>query len=104
MRRLIKWLHDCRYPCRPSGEEWRDGLIRKSLILGTGGLVAPNSKKQRLQMQQLAALQSATPEEIRQRGGRNDVADCWAGSRVRPEQAVVPADAEWVRSGRRRVG
>jgi hypothetical protein len=48
------------------------GLIRKSLFLGTGGLVAPSSKKQRVQMQQLAALQGATPEEIRQRGGRND--------------------------------
>jgi Short C-terminal domain len=48
------------------------GLIRKSLYLGTGGLISPNSKKQRLQMKQLAALQGATPEEIRRRGGRYD--------------------------------
>jgi hypothetical protein len=48
------------------------GLIRKSLYLGTGGLVGPNSKKQRLQMQQLAALQGATPQEIKRRGGRYD--------------------------------
>ncbi|MDA8322601.1 MAG: SHOCT domain-containing protein [Actinomycetota bacterium] len=50
------------------------GLIRKSLYLTTGGLVAPNSRKQRIQMQQLAALQGATDEEVRRRGGRGDVA------------------------------
>ena len=49
------------------------GLIRKSLFLGTGGLVAPNSRKQRLQMQQLAALPGGTQQEIRRRGGRNDI-------------------------------
>lgn len=49
------------------------GLIRKSLFLGTGGLVSPNSKKQRVQKQQLAALQGATPKEIRRAGGRNDI-------------------------------
>jgi hypothetical protein len=33
------------------------GLIRKSLWLGTGGVIAPNSKKQRRQKQILAAIQ-----------------------------------------------
>jgi hypothetical protein len=46
------------------------GLIRKSLYLGTGGVVAPNSKKQRQQKQVLAALQGATPEEVKRAGGR----------------------------------
>jgi hypothetical protein len=50
------------------------GLIRKSLYLTTGGLVAPNSRKQRVQMQQLAAMQGATDEEIRRRGSRGDAA------------------------------
>ena len=50
------------------------GLIRKSLFLTTAGLVAPNSRKQRVQMQQLAALQGATDEEVRLRGGRGDAA------------------------------
>jgi hypothetical protein len=36
------------------------GLIRKSLYLGTGGLVAPNSKKQRQQKQVLAAMRTPT--------------------------------------------
>ena len=48
------------------------GIIRKSLYLASGGLVAPNSRKQKLAMQQLAALQGATPEEVRRRGARSD--------------------------------
>jgi hypothetical protein len=48
------------------------GLIRKSLYLGSGGLVAPHSKKQRMQLQQLAALRGASPEEIKRAGGRSD--------------------------------
>ena len=48
------------------------GLIRKSLYLGTGGVVAPNSKKHRDQMKMLAALQGATPAEIKRAGGRYD--------------------------------
>jgi len=46
------------------------GLIRKSLFLGTGGIVAPNSKKQRAQKQVLAALQGQSPEQVRRAGGR----------------------------------
>jgi hypothetical protein len=46
------------------------GLIRKSLFLGTGGLIAPNSKKQRTAKQQLAALQGKSDAEVRRAGGR----------------------------------
>jgi hypothetical protein len=53
------------------------GLIRKSLFLGTGGLVAPNSKKQRQQKQMLAAMQGATPSEVRRAGGRYDFDGFW---------------------------
>lgn len=56
------------------------GLIRKSLYLGTGGLVAPNSKKQRQQKQILAATQGATPSEIRGAGGRYDFNGFWGQS------------------------
>jgi hypothetical protein len=53
------------------------GLIRKSLYVASGGIVAPHSRKQRIAMQQLAALQGATPQEVRQRGGRGDVDGFW---------------------------
>jgi len=46
------------------------GLIRRSLHIATGGMVAPNSKKQKLIRQQLAALQGKTPEEVKRTGGR----------------------------------
>lgn len=42
------------------------GIIRKSLYLGTGGLVSPNAKKQRRQMQTLKAMQG----QLRKRLGR----------------------------------
>lgn len=48
------------------------GLIRKSLYLASAGAVAPNSKKQRRAAQTLAAVQGATPAEIRRAGGRTD--------------------------------
>lgn len=68
------------------------GLIRKSLFLGTGGLVSPNSKKQRLQMRQLAALQGASPGEIRRAGGRYDFNGFFGQppASVRRGQAVQP--------------
>lgn len=53
------------------------GLIRKSLYLGTSGLVAPNSKKQRQQKQILAAIQGATPAEVKRAGGRYDFNGFW---------------------------
>lgn len=53
------------------------GLIRKSLYLGTGGLVTPHSKKQRHQKQILAAMQGAAPSEIRRAGGRYDFNGFW---------------------------
>ncbi len=46
------------------------GLIRKSPFLGTGGVIAPNSKKQRAQKQLLAALQGKSEDEVRRAGGR----------------------------------
>jgi hypothetical protein len=46
------------------------GLIRKSLFLASGGIVAPNSKKQRNQRQLLAAAQGKSDAEVRRAGGR----------------------------------
>ena len=46
------------------------GLIRKSLHIATAGAVAPNSKKQRVAKQQLAALQGKSEAEVRRAGGR----------------------------------
>jgi hypothetical protein len=46
------------------------GLIRKGLFVTTG-VVAPYSKKQKTQMQILAAMQGATPEEVRKVGSRS---------------------------------
>jgi hypothetical protein len=46
------------------------GLIRKSLHVASLGAVAPNSRKQRVALQQLAALQGKSPEEVRRVGGR----------------------------------
>ena|SRR6266567_4038727 len=56
------------------------GLIRKGLYLGTGGLVAPNSKKQRRALQMLKATQGATSEEIRRTGGRSDFLGFWGAT------------------------
>lgn len=69
------------------------GIIRKSPYLGTGGLVSPNSKKQRRQMQTLKAMQGATPEEIRQAGGRYDFRGFWG--------ITEPASAERQRKAER---
>jgi hypothetical protein len=46
------------------------GLIRKSLHIATAGVVAPNSKKQRVQRQILAAVQGQSPAQVRRAGGR----------------------------------
>ena len=67
------------------------GLIRKSLYLGTGGVVAPNSKKHRDQMKMLAALQGAMPAEIKRAGGRYDF-DGFMGQS--PPSVAARADAE----------
>jgi hypothetical protein len=53
------------------------GLIRKSLYLGTGGVVAPNSRKQRMALKQLAALKGRSEAEIRRAGSRYDFAGFW---------------------------
>ena len=47
------------------------GFLRKTLFLTTGGVVAPNSTKQRRQEQVLAALQGKNEDEIRWAGSRN---------------------------------
>lgn len=73
------------------------GLIRKSLYLASGGIVAPNSRKQRVAKQQLAALQGATPQEVRQRGGRGDYDGFWGfepASVTLREQAARKAPVE----------
>ena len=46
------------------------GLMRKSLFLGTGGLVAPNSQKQRVARQALVAARGGSESEIRHAGSR----------------------------------
>jgi Short C-terminal domain len=58
------------------------GLLRKSLYLGTSGIVAPNSKKHRMAMKQLAALQGRSEAEIRRAGGRYDFAGFWDATRA----------------------
>jgi len=66
------------------------GLIRKGLFMTTG-LVAPYSKKQKTQMQILAALQGATPEEIANTGTRSSF--CSPPAKLQP-QALNPAPTE----------
>jgi len=66
------------------------GLIRKSLYLGTGGLVSPNSKKQRQQKEILAATQGATAEEVSRAGGRYDFNGFWG----QPPASVAQRSAE----------
>jgi hypothetical protein len=46
------------------------GLIRKSLFVATGGIVAPRSKKQKTALQTFAALQGAAPAEVKRKGTR----------------------------------
>lgn len=67
------------------------GLIRKSLFLASGGIVAPNSKKQRNQRQSLAAAQGKSDAEVRRAGGRYEhslgAVLGWGGDRPAHEQA-----------------
>jgi hypothetical protein len=68
------------------------GLIRKSAYLATGGAVAPHSRKQRTALKQLAALQGASPDQVRQTGGRNDYDSFLTGTpRVTAPTASRPA-------------
>ena len=46
------------------------GLIRKVLFVSTGGVVAPNSKKQRVAKQTLAAIQGRDDEDAELIGTR----------------------------------
>src|SRR5262249_5728135 len=89
------------------------GLIRKSLYLGSGGLVSPNSKKQRRQIQMIKAMQGASDAEIRRAGGRYDFAGFWGDVNARtqahsePEPMAKPsrgAVQAVVRSARERGG
>ena len=69
------------------------GLLRKSLYLGTGGIVAPNSRKQKKAAQTLAAIQGASPAQVRQTGGRYDFDTVITGTpQVRMSAAARPAD------------
>lgn len=61
------------------------GFIRKTLFAVTGGAVSPNSKKQRLQMQVVAAAQGKSEEEVRRAGGRRER---WQQARQDWEQAL----------------
>jgi hypothetical protein len=58
------------------------GLIRKSLFLGTGGIVAPNSQKQRLARQALVAARGGSEQEIRRAGSRSSP---WQFTDVTPQ-------------------
>jgi hypothetical protein len=76
------------------------GIVRKSLFVGTGGLVAPNSKKQRNQRQILAALQGKSAAEVRRAGGRYEhVTPGWqaigaaATAATRPRPQRMPRSA-----------
>lgn len=78
------------------------GLIRKSFHVATVGAVAPNSKKQRVAKQQLAALQGKTPAQVRRAGGRyeHSVGSVFSGSStsspavraVRPRATQAPSE------------
>jgi hypothetical protein len=65
------------------------GLIRKALHVGTVGAVAPNSKKQRVAKQTLAAAQGASPEQVKRAGGRYEHS---LASAFRPSVTVPASD------------
>lgn len=48
------------------------GLFRKAAYVASGGVVAPHSRKQRTALKTLAAVQGASPEQVRKTGGRHD--------------------------------
>ncbi len=48
------------------------GLFRKTAYIASGGIVAPHSRKQRTALKTLAAVQGASPEQVRKTGGRYD--------------------------------
>jgi hypothetical protein len=66
------------------------GFIRKTLFLTTGGIVAPNSTKQRRQEQILAAVQGGNEGEIRWAGSRNAA----FGARWTPPEPARQEDPE----------
>lgn len=78
------------------------GLIRKTLRLSTGGVVAARSKKQRTQAQILAAIQGKSEREIAAAGGRGfdfENQAKAAGRNRRPREAkpvITDADREYM--------
>jgi hypothetical protein len=74
-------------------QEERDhiGLIRKAAFLGTGGIVAPRSKKERDQIRLIGAMQGKSATEIRRAGGRYDFEGFWArGGVTEPKSRPLP--------------
>lgn len=65
------------------------GLIRKALFASTGGIVAPNSKKQRVAKQTLAAIQGCSDQEVELTGTRRQALG-WATDGFRRPAAISP--------------
>ena len=70
------------------------GLIRKALFVSTGGVVAPNSRKQRVAMQTLAAIQGRSDEEVELIGTRRQSLGLTGASLRRPTISQVYTDRE----------
>jgi hypothetical protein len=77
--------------------------------LGTGGIVAPHTKQERQHRQIIAAIQGATPEQVRKAGGRYDfdgvvglpAASAPEAPAPRPDTKEAPAprpDTKYVRA------
>ncbi len=91
------------------------GLIRKTAYFATGGIAAPHSKKQRTALKQLAAVQGASPEQVRETGSRRDTETVLTGTprvtspglRASPAQfrtLVLLWKADTEKDGRETVG
>jgi hypothetical protein len=78
------------------GEEDPMGLIRKALFIGTAGAVAPNSKKQRVAKQTLAAVQGKSTAEVEHAGTRRAALGITGAPRRRG--GPTEADVEWARA------
>lgn len=86
------------------------GLIRKAAYLGSGGIVAPRSRKGRQHAQVIAAMQGKSAEEIRRAGGRYDFEGFWTADGVTeareptaPGTTLTPYDPKCPECGKPRI-
>jgi hypothetical protein len=82
------------------------GIVRKALHVTTVGVVAPNSRKQRVATQTLVAIQGGTPSQVRRAGGRYEHGPAAAvdNARVARERAAqAPAQPATTRSAYNRA-